>query len=134
MVLRILDKGKSYFVLFSDLPEVKSHVVGHLQKGTFRFVSDLLKLSRNFDLRVGIGIHARSNTDHVCSVFAHEFSLRELFKVFLLAPQLGNGHKILGESSCFIGADVVGSTHGLAGPQISDQIVFILHLTHTVGK
>jgi hypothetical protein len=121
-------------VLFSDFPEVKTHVVGHLQKGTLCLVSDLIELSRNLDLRIGIGIHTRSYANHICSVFAHQFRLSELLKILLLAPQLRNSHQVLGESTCLIGANVVGSTHGLASSQIPNQIVPILHLADTVGE
>ena len=47
---------------------------------------------------------------------------------FLSVPELSQKHLVHGEGASFIGTDVVGSSHGLAGLHSSDQILIVQHL------
>jgi hypothetical protein len=47
---------------------------------------------------------------------------------------LGDGHQILGESTGFIGADVISTTHGFTGLKISDQVVLFFHFSDGVSE
>ena len=92
------------------------------QQGTIGLISDLSSLSFSIDLfndGICAGIHG--NTDW------KEFSDGLVDKAFcdiidssFLDEHFGDGHSVFSESSSFIRADVVSSTHGLAGLQISD--------------
>lgn len=41
---------------------------------------------------------------------------------------------VFGKGSCLVRADVVDSSHCLAGLEVSNQVVLIFHLAHTVCK
>ena len=51
-----------------------------------------------------------------------------------LRPESCYSHKVFGEGSCLIAADVIGSSHGLAGREESYQVLLVPHLPNTIGQ
>ena len=52
----------------------------------------------------------------------------------LKGPEFSDRHLIFGEGSSFVTADIVSTSHSLTGSEISDQVIFIFHLSNAVGK
>ena len=53
---------------------------------------------------------------------------------FLSVPELSQKHLVHGEGASFIRADVVGSSHGLAGLHSSNQILIVQHFLDGKGQ
>ena len=43
-------------------------------------------------------------------------------------PYFGKSHFVHGQSTSFVGTDVVGPSHSLAGVHLADQVLVIEHL------
>ena len=52
----------------------------------------------------------------------------------VIVPELTEGHFIHGEGACFIWANVVGATHGLAGLHLAYQILIFKHFFNWKGQ
>lgn len=51
-----------------------------------------------------------------------------------LCEESGNFHLILCQSACLVTANSVNSSHGFAGVESSDQILFIFHFSDSVSE
>ena len=45
-----------------------------------------------------------------------------------------DSHDVFGKSTGFVWADVISTTHGFTGLQVSDQVVLVFHFSDTVGQ
>ena len=52
----------------------------------------------------------------------------------LFGEHFGDGHEIFSEGTSFIRANIVSATHGLAGLEVSDQVILIFHFSNGVGE
>lgn len=89
---------------------------------------------------VNFGVGVRVDADTVTHQFVELIRQGTGLEVFVYVFDLGldedasDGHQVLGESAGLISANIIGSTHSLAGLEVSHQVVLVLHLAHRVGQ
>jgi hypothetical protein len=76
----------------------------------------LLELSIDFNGGMRVRIHSDTITKQFFQARSdYLLFFIELINNVLQSPEFGDSHLIFGESTSFVTADVVGSTHSLAG-------------------
>ena len=87
------------------------------------------------DLRVGVGVEGDTSREQVfVSLAEGSVASVETIEEGSLRPESCYCHEVFGEGSCLVAADVVGSSHSLAGREVSYQVLLVPHLPNTIGE
>lgn len=123
-------------VFWPEFLVVVAHSISHLQECTLCLITDLFDGDGSFlvgDDGVGVRVVTDRQRQDFGGMFRDNICLHWLVHP-LLDEDLCHSHEVLGESACFVWADVVGSAHSLAGLEVSNQIVLLFHLTYRVSQ
>lgn len=111
----------------------ESKVIEGFEDGDFSFGSLFVRseLGRGVESavmdEVWLELLAHVVIETVLGIFVVEINI-------FVVPPGGKSHEILGEGTSLVGADVIGSSHGLAGLHFSDEVLVIEHLFDGVGE
>ena len=87
------------------------------------------------DLGVGVGVEGDTSREQVfVSLAEGSVASVETIEEHSLRPESCYSHEVFGEGSCLVAADVVGSSHSLAGREESYQVLLVPHLANTIGQ
>jgi hypothetical protein len=119
-------------IFVSELFVVVAHSVGHFKEGAFCLVTDLFDGDGSLlvgDDGVGVGVVTDGKGEDFACVLGDDFGFEGVVDA-LLDEDLGDGHKILSEGTGFVRADIISTTHGFTGLQISDQVILLFHFSY----